>query len=104
MSLNKFYVLSLVITLLTGCQTTGWQAPHHHTRHGALLGGLSGAGIGAAIGNANDETAAGALIGGAVGALTGGAIGNGIDEVNASHQAMIEEISWSANGRCNDTC
>lgn len=51
-----------------------------HTQRGSLLGGVSGAMIGAGIGNHNDETAAGALIGGAVGLITGAAIGNSMDE------------------------
>lgn len=63
-------VLGLGISLIAaGCATTP-------TQQGALLGGGTGAGIGAIIGHQKGKTAEGALIGGAVGALAGGLIGD----------------------------
>ena len=62
-----------------------------------MLGGVTGALAGAAIGDKNDETAAGALIGGAVGLLTGATIGSSVDEhhayVHATQQQRIAQ--WS---------
>ncbi|TWT76568.1 Glycine zipper 2TM domain protein [Planctomycetes bacterium CA13] len=57
-----------------------------HQRRGAILGGLAGAAIGAAIGDKGDNEVAGALIGGAVGAVAGGSIGNEKDHRIEHHQ------------------
>jgi len=66
-----FSMIGLVLAglLIAGCATTP-------TQQGALLGGGTGAGIGAIIGHQKGKTAEGALIGGAVGALAGGLIGD----------------------------
>jgi hypothetical protein len=56
-----------------------------------VVGGLTGAGIGAAIGENNDEPLAGAAIGAAVGALTGGALGSTVDAEVAQNNAIIEQ-------------
>src|SRR6476661_3999576 len=61
---------------LAGCQS--------QAANGALIGGATGAGVGAIIGhNSHNRTAEGALIGGAVGAVTGGLIGNEQDKADA---------------------
>lgn len=75
----------LVISLLLG----GCASPYHADR-GALVGGLTGAGVGALVGNAVGHTGAGAVIGGAVGTLGGAAIGSEMDEMEARNRAMIE--------------
>lgn len=62
-------VLLGISLIATGCATTP-------TQQGALLGGGTGAGIGAIIGHQKGKTAEGALIGGAAGALAGGLIGD----------------------------
>jgi uncharacterized protein YcfJ len=62
-----------------------------HTERGALLGGVSGALIGGAIGDQNDETAEGALIGGAVGLLSGSLIGNSLDAQEAQARARYQQ-------------
>jgi len=62
-------ILLGVSLMVAGCATTP-------TQHGALLGGGTGAGIGAIIGHQSGKTAEGALIGGAAGALAGGLIGD----------------------------
>jgi hypothetical protein len=69
--------------LLAGCNS-----PYYADR-GALLGGLGGAGVGWAIGDAVGNEGAGALIGAGVGALSGAAIGSGLDEVEARNRAQI---------------
>ena len=61
--------LVLVAVLMAGCATTP-------TQQGALLGGGTGAGIGAIIGHQKGKTAQGALIGGVAGAALGGLIGD----------------------------
>ena len=76
-----------------------------HTQRGAILGGVSGAMIGAGIGNHNDETAAGALIGGAVGLITGSAIGNSLDESDRRYiarQRYQEQVRVSQAVSIND--
>jgi hypothetical protein len=65
-------------------------AAQQHTERGALLGGISGALIGGAIGDQNDETAEGALIGGAVGLLSGSLIGNSLDAQEAHARARYQ--------------
>lgn len=77
-------VLALGVTLTTtvsgGCQTPNYQ------RNGTILGGLGGAGLGAAIGNKSQNALPGALIGGAIGAIAGNAIGEGVDQDRAVAQ------------------
>ncbi|WP_254508447.1 glycine zipper domain-containing protein [Anatilimnocola floriformis] len=74
-------VLAIGVTLTTtvsgGCQTPNYQ------RNGTILGGLGGAGLGAAIGNKSQNALAGGLIGGAIGAIAGNAVGEGIDNDRA---------------------
>ncbi len=66
----------LLAVLLAGC-TTPSGAPDY-TGTGALVGGGSGAVLGAALDRANPG--AGALIGGAAGLITGGLIGHTMDQ------------------------
>jgi len=59
-----------------------------------MIGGASGAGVGAIIGhNSHGRTAGGALIGGAVGALGGALVGNQIDKDNAGRQATADRAA-----------
>ena len=51
-----------------------------HTKEGAVVGGLIGAGTGAIIGNQSCRPLEGAAIGGAVGALGGALIGSAQDD------------------------
>lgn len=77
-------VLSLGVTLTTaisgGCQTPNYQ------RNGTIIGGLGGAGIGAAIGDKSGHALPGALIGTAIGAVTGNAVGESMDRDRAVAQ------------------
>ncbi len=87
MRLNALLLAALWVVIplmLTGCRSP------FYADHGALLGGLAGAGIGAAVGEHNDNALAGALIGGAAGTLTGAVVGNGIDNDIAHQNAIIE--------------
>ena len=57
----------------------------HNTKKGAVLGGLSGAAIGAIIGDHNDEAGAGAAIGGAIGAVAGGVLGSSANQAGNAY-------------------
>jgi Glycine zipper len=89
-------VLAVVVTLTTtvsgGCQTPNYQ------RNGTILGGLGGAGLGAAIGNKSQNALPGALIGGAIGAIAGNAIGEGVDQDRsaAQQQAYAQGVGTQA--------
>jgi outer membrane protein OmpA-like peptidoglycan-associated protein len=66
----------LLVTACTDPNQVGGQADNQRTRSGAIIGGIIGAGTGAAV---SDNRATGALLGGAIGALGGAAIGNALD-------------------------
>lgn len=72
--------VTLTTTVSGGCQSPNYQ------RNGTILGGLGGAGLGAAIGNKSQNALPGALIGGAIGAIAGNAVGEGIDQDRAAAQ------------------
>ena len=77
----RHVILTVVSTgvLVSGCYTPDGQPDR--TATGALVGGATGAGVGALIGNAaGHNTAAGAAIGGVVGLMTGAIIGNNMDQ------------------------
>ncbi|MEX1096172.1 MAG: glycine zipper domain-containing protein [Planctomycetales bacterium] len=75
--------------LSAACLLPGCASPYHADR-GALVGGLTGAGIGTLVGSGGGHPVAGALIGGGVGTLTGAVIGDSIDKKEARRQAEIE--------------
>ncbi len=87
MGFRDYCIFAAVIVFgwLSGCNS-----PYHRDQ-GALVGGLTGAGVGAAIGEHNDNPIAGALIGGAVGTLAGQAIGSNMDAQVAHNNAIIEQ-------------
>lgn len=62
-----------------------------HAERGALLGGVTGALAGGAIGSHNQQALPGAMIGAAVGGLTGAAIGDSVDDEIARNNAIIEQ-------------
>lgn len=84
------WLLSLALVLTISASAMAQQP--NYTRRGTIVGGLLGAGAGAAIGDGHDRAGTGALIGAAVGAIGGGAIGNSMDNtvtrerVNAENQ------------------
>jgi hypothetical protein len=63
----------------------------HHTERGAALGGLTGAVVGAAIGENNGDAVPGAIIGGALGLITGAAIGDSVDQDIARARAYEQQ-------------
>jgi hypothetical protein len=80
--LIKPLTAAALVGLLAGCTYPNGQA--NNTGTGALIGGASGAAIGAVA----DRRApgVGALIGGAAGAITGGLIGNSMDQQAAAQR------------------
>src|ERR1035441_9783525 len=76
----KYHSVSLTAVaiglLLVGCETPSGRPDN--TATGALVGGATGAGIGAIAGGRH--AGEGALIGGAIGALTGAIVGNSVDQ------------------------
>lgn len=75
----------LLALLATGCRS-----PYYADR-GAAAGGLTGAALGAVIGEHNDNPLAGAIIGGAVGTMAGAAVGDAIDADIARNDALIQQ-------------
>lgn len=74
--LVKGLAAGLLAVSLAGCTTPNGEP--NNTGTGALIGGASGAGLGAML--AHREPGAGALVGGALGAITGAIIGNSMDQ------------------------
>ena len=81
--LTKPLTLTVLAGSLAGCTYPNGQS--NNTATGALIGGASGAAIGAAADRRNPG--AGALIGGAAGLITGGLIGNAMDQQAAAQRA-----------------
>ncbi len=79
-----------LLTVLAGSFLTGCRSPYLRDQ-GALIGGLAGAGVGAAIGENNNKPLAGAAIGAAVGTLAGAAIGDSMDQEIERNNAIIEQ-------------
>ncbi len=75
--MKRGIVRALLIATTLGA--AGPIACENKTQSGALIGGLGGAGVGAAIGSASGNAGKGALIGGAAGVLGGALVGNGMD-------------------------
>lgn len=84
------WVFILFGSSICGCQM------HNYTERGAAMGGLTGGGLGALIGEAAaDEPLAGAAIGSALGALTGATVGSGLDEIDARNDARIRQAVYA---------
>ncbi len=80
----------MALVLLACLGAVGCQSPYAADR-GALIGGGTGAALGAIVGGATGNSPlAGAAIGGMAGAITGGAVGNAIDDAEARNRALIE--------------
>ncbi|MET4101411.1 outer membrane protein OmpA-like peptidoglycan-associated protein [Roseovarius sp. MBR-78] len=85
-----FLLSGAALLLVTACTDPGYvsgQDPRQKTRQGAIIGGLIGAGTGAAV---SDNKAGGALLGGAIGALGGAAIGNALDKQEAELRQQLD--------------
>jgi hypothetical protein len=61
----------------------------YYTDRGALVGGVTGTGVGALVGEAVGHPGVGALVGAGVGTLTGAAVGNSLDNIEARNRAQI---------------
>ena len=80
----------LAVALSLPLLAAGCRSPYYADR-GAAAGGLTGAALGAVIGEHNDNPLAGAIIGGAVGTLTGAVVGDAIDADVARNDAIIQQ-------------
>ena len=77
----------VLVTACTDPNQVGGTDPNQRTRSGAIIGGIIGAGTGAAV---SDNKATGALLGGAIGALGGAAIGNALDRQAAELRQQLD--------------
>jgi hypothetical protein len=89
-SMSAIVRLIVVAGSLLSLFAAGCRSPYYADR-GAAAGGLTGAAIGAAIGEHNDNPLAGAIIGGAAGTLAGAAVGDAIDADIARNDAIIQQ-------------
>lgn len=80
---------ALLTAFLTATTCCGCASPYH-TDRGALVGGLTGAGVGAIVGDTVGNPLAGAAIGAGMGTLAGAVVGNNLDEIEARNRAQIE--------------
>ncbi|RKT27754.1 outer membrane protein OmpA-like peptidoglycan-associated protein [Roseovarius halotolerans] len=77
----------LMATACTDPAMVNGNDPRQKTKQGALLGGLLGAGLGAAV---SDDKGKGAIIGGALGAAGGAAYGNMLDKQEAQLRQELD--------------
>ncbi len=87
MNISRLFCLCLVVG-----NGLGMTVQAQHTERGAVLGGVTGALAGAAIGKHNGETAGGALIGAAAGLLGGALIGNSLDAESSRRQYVEQQV------------
>ena len=74
----KFMCVSALGVSLTGCAHYGGSTVH--TRQGAVVGGVLGAGAGGIVGHQSGRGLEGAAVGGAIGSLAGALFGSAEDE------------------------
>ena len=74
-------IISLCMGSAIGCTYD------NYAQRGAMIGGVTGSALGAAIGDASDAPLAGAAVGALAGTLTGAAIGDGVDQDLALQQS-----------------
>ena len=79
---------SLALTVLLLALAAGCNSPFY-TDRGALVGGVTGTGVGALTGAAVGHPGVGALVGAGVGTITGAAVGSGLDDIEARNRAQI---------------
>lgn len=77
-------VLGLMVTGMSGCQTSG-------ATDGAVIGTALGAGLGAIIGNQSGNAGEGALIGAGAGAITGAITGNEVEKKRQRQQQYYRQ-------------
>jgi hypothetical protein len=82
--------LRLLILTVTGAIMCAGCQSYNYAGRGAAVGGLTGGGLGAIIGEAAaDKPLAGAAIGSVVGAMTGASVGGALDEIDTKHQQAV---------------
>lgn len=86
-------VAGLLLMSLIYASVAFGQAPPPERRRLGILGGLAGAGIGAAIGEDGGDAVPGALIGGAIGLVAGSGVGSAVDERNYQRQAYQNAVA-----------
>lgn len=84
-------VVSILVTQLGGCASTGAT----QTQQGAAIGAVSGAALGAAV---SKNKGAGALIGAVIGLLVGAAIGNYKDRQDATRAEAAMKYRYDERG------
>lgn len=84
-------VVSIVVTQLGGCASTGAT----QTQQGAAIGAVSGAALGAAV---SKNKGKGALIGALIGLLAGAAIGNYMDKQDATRAEAARKYNYNDRG------
>ena len=87
--MSRFGIGLLIVAAVLTCLSTGCRSASYGDK-GAALGGLFGAGTGAAIGSNSGHPVEGALIGTAIGAITGGAIGDSVQADVDRNRAEVE--------------
>jgi len=88
----------ILLTVAIGAVAiVGCRSPYYADQ-GAMVGGATGAGVGAVIGDASGNAGAGALIGGAIGAITGAAVGSDMDREVAGAIAAKRRAAVSIDG------
>ena len=93
-SLQNHTALPLKLSMCLLISMAGCQA-NNYTERGTALGGLTGAGIGALVGEATaDRPLAGAAIGGALGAFSGASVGSGLDDIDRKVDAQVQQAAY----------
>lgn len=85
------FLSGTALLLVTACTDPSYvtgDEPRQKTRQGAILGGILGAGAGAAV---SDDKGKGAVIGGILGAAGGAAIGNALDKQEAELRQQLDD-------------
>ncbi len=78
-----------MLLMASGCKTGSY------AEQGAVVGGLTGAGLGAGHPPAW-QSGAGAVVGAGLGALTGAVVGSGMDQTEARNQAAVSAVEQHA--------
>ena len=79
---------SIILVIISLCMSSAIGCTYdNYAQRGAMIGGVTGSTLGAAIGDASDAPLAGAAVGALAGTLTGEAMGDGVDQDLALQQS-----------------
>lgn len=84
---RRILLLFPLILAAVGCRSMS------HTEQGALVGGTTGAAIGAMVGGQNGRAGTGAAVGGVLGTAVGAVAGNAADR----DEARLQRAQWEAS-------